>query len=97
MKHNIAWVEINWAGRGEKQEQGEGCSTVWVWEWGEDIYYLSLFSYKLIKWCCVLGSFMDSEWAGEKQLPQARLGKARKAVIDSLYACIKIFHSLGHA
>lgn len=40
---------------------------------------------------------MKSEWTGEKQLPQARLGKVRKAVIGSLYACIKIFHSLGHA
>lgn len=68
---------------------------VWVCR-GED-RLSTLLSYKLIKWCCVLGSWVEFKWGGGKQLTQARIGKVRKAVTDSLYACIQIFHSLGHA
>lgn len=40
---------------------------------------------------------MESEWVREKQLPQIKTGKVRENEIHSLYACIKSFHSLGHA
>lgn len=59
---------------------------------GEKI--VSLLSYQLIKWGCFLGSSMEWEWVGGKQLPQVRRGMVRKDVIDYQYACIKIFSEL---
>lgn len=55
--------------RSEKQEPGEGYRAWLSVRMGGCEEIVSLLSCQLIKWGWSLASFMESEWAEEKQLP----------------------------
>lgn len=86
LRHEVAWVGINWAGRSEKQEQREECTTVcvWMWWWVEEI--VSLLSCNALSGAVLLAV----SWNQNEARNTVFIGRVRKDVIASLYPCIKI-------